>query len=352
MRLPLLVLLALPLAGALPATPLADSWISGSDATYWWAASSTRLPQMIASLHAARMNTLFVDAKDGEGAAAWDAALLPRAFAWSGASPVDRAVAAAHAASPKIAVAARFATFLDAHAAWEVVPSARIGSTDWIDPACPEARAWAAAAAVDLVLATGVDEVNLDFVRYPSPSELSSSTPLPCAGGTYASPRLPKTVVVATAAQEIAAAVKAVAPSVTVSGDVFGYSCYQPVTSVGHDAALLALALDHVMPMLYPTGFAGNAGADPYGTVRKATEACVDLVGDGDAVKPWIQGFSARGWTYSFPQVESQIRAVRDAGGSGAVAWWFPSLGTSATNWAALADAMPANWDERPFRVP
>ncbi len=329
-----------------------STWVAGADTTPYWAYDDARRVGAISASRAGHMNTVFVDGKISDGRVAWSSSAYPMAWSWpTGESPVERVVRDAGSGGERLAVAVRFATFHDPHAAANVVPAARIPGTSWLDPACPAARRHVVDEVLDLLARTDVDEVNLDFVRYPASSQVSATAALPCTGGTWANPATSKTMAVARAVGEIVAAVKTRYPAVTVSGDLFGYSCYAPVESVGHDAFLLARSLDVVMPMLYPTSFAGAAGADPYGTVRRATAACVEQAVSREKVKPWVQAFDADGYDYNTAaKVATQIDAVRDAGGSGAVAWWFVSMGTSSATWAPLASHMPEDWTQRPHR--
>lgn len=169
----------------------------------------------------------------------------------------------------------------------------------------------------------GFDEIQFDYVRFPTDGDLSA-TRYPGADG-----RAYQQVV----ADFLAHAREELAPyGVLVSADVFGL-----VTSVRDDMGIgqrleeIAGATDYVSPMLYPSHYErGNLGlpnpdAMPYETIyRSLVDARDRILAAGldtrTAVRPWLQDFSM-GHTYGADEVRAQIQATYDAGYTSWMLW-------------------------------
>jgi hypothetical protein len=268
---------------------------------------------VVRALDEANMNTYYVDAKTGSGEIGWATdADWPTPFDFDETGPVERATQAAHEADK--AASARYAVFHDAHATHTAHPEAQIGDSDWIDPACEVSQTHEIQQLDDLLTQTAVDEVNLDFVRYPTTADASEDAKLPCTGGTLGDASDERTRVLADALAAITTEIRQHHPNVALSADVLGYTCYTPLTSIGQDVAQIAATVDWLMPMLYPSFFSPAESVNPYLIVRQASEACIDTLGDASLVKPWIQGFDTTTGPHANPaSVGAQLQGARDA---------------------------------------
>lgn len=338
--LPLLAVSA-PVAGpaGVASASGAGPFAWGSDLSPWWSYDPAARAPALDTAKATGMTHVVTDAKDGWGLAAWStpsyATFTPFA---AGDGATERVVRDAQARG--VGVIARFDAFEDHEMARRYPAASLGGSPAWVDPACPEVRAALLGMARDLVLRTGVTQVNLDHVRYPDTSELPATTPLPCTGGRLGdAPGSVRTSVITGFVRDAAAAIREAKPGVTVSASVFAASVRGPLPHVGQDAGLLAHHLDVLMPMVYPSYFSASAEADPYGTVKDTTAVAVQRFGAAK-VKPWVQGFGA--YAGSGEKACTQIKAAADAGASGAFVWWFASMGTAPTPWASAAKCVPA----------
>ena len=169
----------------------------------------------------------------------------------------------------------------------------------------------------------GFDEIQFDYVRFPTDGDLSATRYPGLDGRAYAQ----------VVADFLAHAREELAPyGVLVSADVFGL-----VTSVRDDMGIgqrmeeVAGAVDYVSPMLYPSHYEkGNLGlpdpnAMPYETVYRSLVDARDRIRAAGldhrtAVRPWLQDFSM-GYDYGPDEVRAQIRATYDAGYTSWLLW-------------------------------
>ncbi len=327
-----------------PSGPSGGAFDFGSDIAIGSAYSNSVRGNVIDIAKASRMTIIFTDAKDGSGKAGWYTTNYPMSSSayTPGDGSVERAVRDAHANGFKSAV--RFATFTDVNAAAKF-PNSRIGDTNYLDPACPEVRAHMIGMLKDLTRRTDVDEINLDYVRYSA--TLPSWTTFPCTGGTAGQVTDKRNEVIASFVKEANAAIKSVRSDVKLSASVFPQSMKAPLTAYGQDAGRMAPHIDVFMPMIYPG--LNFRGQDPYKVTYDLTKAGVDRFGSAK-VRPWIQGEGTYAGTVA--PVCNQIRAVTAAGGSGALPWWFHTMGFSKSMWQSISDCLPATTTPSPTPTP
>jgi hypothetical protein len=186
----------------------------------------------------------------------------------------------------------------------------------WLDPGNPAVQEYVLTVIRELA-GSGVDEVQLDYVRYFADKKTTTSN------GT------PRTDVIAAfvkKAHDITAA-----KGILLSLDMFGIVVWQrdiDVLTVGQDVAKLKNNVDIISPMLYPShfskGFGGvkNPADEPYDFVFAGIKRMKDLVGSDVIIRPWLQSFPlgvTRGFNAKY--VQEQITAARDAGGTGWLMW-------------------------------
>lgn len=189
----------------------------------------------------------------------------------------------------------------------------------WVDPANAEVRAYIVAIAKEAV-ALGFDEINFDYIRYPTDGKLSdiiygngSSKRYEVIGGFF---------------KYLAEEMKD--EPAYISGDLFGLTTEkkgEDDMSIGQRLADAVEHFDYVMPMVYPShypvGYLGykNPANYPYEVVYNAMKAGVKQSVDKKAkLRTWIQAFNI-GAVYDGAKIKAQIKASDDAGADGWVLW-------------------------------
>jgi hypothetical protein len=216
----------------------------------------------------------------------------------------------------------------------------------WADPNYHAAWDYNAALAVEAAN-MGFNEVQFDYVRFPSDGSISQAT--------FAMENTQEN-----RAGAIAGLLKqtkeALAPyNVKLAADTFGYTAWVPDDlGIGQHIESLAPYLDVISPMVYPStysfGLPGespvyeNAIAYPYEIVNKSTRNAVErtkAVNPNIEVRPWLQDFQDYAFdkrVYTPGEIRLQMDGARDAGGRG---WllWDPAVAYTPE---ALVSAKPA----------
>lgn len=186
----------------------------------------------------------------------------------------------------------------------------------WMDAGAPPVWDYNIALAKD-ALARGFDEINFDYVRFPSDGDLADIK------YPYSDPNTPLHDTVA----KFFAYVKQKMPGERVSADLFGLS-----TSASDDLGIGQIIedgyknFDYVSPMVYPSHYAPgtlgykNPAQHPYEVVHYAMEHALARLEALNAsssdpapakIRPWLQVFDL-GATYDRAMVEEQVQAVKD----------------------------------------
>jgi hypothetical protein len=163
----------------------------------------------------------------------------------------------------------------------------------------------------------GFDEIQLDYVRFPTDGDLSAAR----------FPGRTREPLARTMARFVRFMVAGLHPlHVRVSADVFGLSATRDL-GIGQKPRVLARYLDAVYPMVYPSHYnAGEYGiADPAAEPGRTVAASLldfrwKLHGRKAKVIPWLQDFSL-GRTYSVADVREQVAAARRAHTAGFMLW-------------------------------
>jgi hypothetical protein len=222
----------------------------------------------------------------------------------------------------------------------------------WADPTSPALVTYSLALARE-AYARGFDEVQFDYVRFASDGKISS----------IVYPMYQKTELKVDAMKRFFAAVgdPLRKEKIPVSFDLFGLVCMgNDGLGIGQRLGDVLPSADFVSPMVYPShyanGFQGfvNPAVYPYQVIKISLDHAAKLVNpdlkissvqdvSGNEVKvppteaeqnvwkekdvnvrkqfrPWIQDFDI-GAVYTGAMIEAQIKAVRDAGGSGFLIW-------------------------------
>ncbi len=189
----------------------------------------------------------------------------------------------------------------------------------WVDPSNPEV--WkhvvsVAKEAADL----GFDEINFDYIRFPTDGSLSDIV--------YSNGAQTRYEVIGDFFSYVEEQMQD--EPVYISADLFGLTTEKKGSDDLHIGQRLADAVDHfdyVMPMVYPshypTGYRGykNPANYPYEVVYNAMKAGVKQAeGKKAKLRAWIQAFNL-GAVYDGKKIRAQIQASDDAGADGWVLW-------------------------------
>ncbi len=176
----------------------------------------------------------------------------------------------------------------------------------WINPTVAEGWEYPFALAAE-ACDIGFDEIQFDYVRFPSEAAAQSSGQL----------QMDEEDRVAAIAEFVAAARERIQPlGCAVSADVFGI-----IVSAGNDQGIgqrpeeLSRHLDAFSPMVYPSHYSpGWLGFDdpndhPYDVTTDAIENALRRIEPGTVLRPWLQSFW---WTDE--EIRRSIQAAEDQG--------------------------------------
>ncbi len=166
----------------------------------------------------------------------------------------------------------------------------------------------------------GFDEIQMDYVRFPSDGDLSKIV--------YKEENTPETRT--TAIRTFVARMRgALAPyNVFLSADVFGLTLViDPQSGMGIGQRVIDIApyVDYLCPMVYPSTFIpGNLGMEkpilnPYEVVSQSLRRGMKLT--STLMRPWLQAYSFDGVEYGLVRQDAQRRAAESVGSCGWTFW-------------------------------
>lgn len=163
----------------------------------------------------------------------------------------------------------------------------------------------------------GFDEIQFDYVRFPSDGDVSSIV--------YPGRRLePMATTIRRFLQYAVARLRPL--GARVSADLFGLAATHEL-QIGQAPQGIGRTVDAIYPMVYPSHYSSgefnliDPEAAPGETVGLSLADFKRAVGTGRArIVPWIQDFSLRR-TYTLFEVRQQIAAARAAGVAGFMLW-------------------------------
>ena len=198
----------------------------------------------------------------------------------------------------------------------------------WIDPTAPALTDYALALARE-AYARGFDEIQFDYIRFPSDGAL----------GNIVYPLHDRSATTEVAAmQEVWKRLGAPlrAEGIPVSFDLFGMTFLRTDDfGIGQRLVDVFQYADFISPMVYPShypnGFEGygNPALYPYEIVKRSLDEGAKLLESEAGIlpeasrpkfRPWLQDFDI-GAVYTAARIEAQIQAARDAGASGWMLW-------------------------------
>ena len=185
----------------------------------------------------------------------------------------------------------------------------------WVDPGLGEVWRYEVDIAEE-ALQLGFDEVQFDYVRFPTDGNISDVVSV-----------VPASQRVTAIAAFLDYAKERLAPyGRPVSADVFGFvATAEDDLGIGQHLEEVARSMDFVSPMVYPShypkgsyGFA-DPDAEPYGVIRHALGVAAGRIGT-EKLRPWLQSFSLR-HVYGPEEIAAQLRAVHETGISSWLFW-------------------------------
>lgn len=167
----------------------------------------------------------------------------------------------------------------------------------------------------------GFDEIQFDYIRFPSDGPLDTLT--------YEEETYPTREDALGAFLKYAD--KELEPTgVRIAADVFGLAATEDGAGVGQFMDKLAPHLDAVNPMTYPSHYpVGSFGYDapnaqPYEMVRESMkdfEEDTKKVNPDIEIRPWLQDFDLGDPPYGPEEIRAQMQAVYDSGETGWLLW-------------------------------
>lgn len=170
----------------------------------------------------------------------------------------------------------------------------------------------------------GVDEIQFDTVRFPTPS---------ASGPPHFSQEATRESRVTAITGFLSMARGQLEPlGVKIAADVAGYTCWRQDDSViGQDLERMGQYLDVLCPVLQPSTFGSGipgykmAVAHPYEVVyHSAKQAINRLKATGCTVRPWLQDFQDYRFdkrVYGKDEIQAQVKGCFDAGCVGFMVW-------------------------------
>lgn len=186
----------------------------------------------------------------------------------------------------------------------------------WVDPTSQEVWDYNIAVAED-ALSRGFDEINFDYIRFPTDGNLDVLSYPFYQGKTLKADEIEKFFSYLDEHLHKN-------PEVKISADLFGLSTvYRDDMGIGQLLENALAHFDYVDPMVYPSHYgAGSLGykspaSYPYEVVKYSLDQGMARLQAGTfrgKLRPWLQDFNLLGIKYHAKEVRAQIQATYDAG--------------------------------------
>ena len=316
-----------------PAHIVPPAAVKGIYMSSWVAGAKKWRSELAAFADETEVNAIVIDIKDYTGRISFlvqDGVLVGLGYSENRIPDIKEFIEELHAKN--IYVIGRIAVFQDPHLA-KVRPNLAIKRAAggvwkdkqglaWVDPASSDV--WDIAARIGKEAENvGFDELNYDYVRFPSDGNLHDIR-YPFWDGKKS-----KAEVIAEFFAYLSRELET-AP-VPISADLFGLTTWnKDDLNIGQVLELALPHFDYVSPMVYPShypaGFQGykNPAQHPYEVIKTAMERARDravAIGENpQKLRPWIQDFDL-GADYDASMIKLQKQAVYDAGLVGWLSW-------------------------------
>jgi hypothetical protein len=305
------------------------------------------------------MNAVVLDFKDYDGRFTYDSK-LPLALETHASihhiPDMERTIRFAHRYG--IRIIARVACFHDPWTAPKKTELSIMGNwggpfpAGWLDPGNDKAHSYID----DIVkeaLSYGVDEVQLDYVRYPVHAGMRNAD--------YKLGKRTRIEVIRDFVREVHAIVAE--KKVPLSLDIFGVTAmsYRPdIEALGQDIAVLAPECEALSPMVYPShydkGFMGwdEPGNHPeiiaIGVKGSLEQMRAGHVEHGAVIRPWLQAFHWKSPEFGPKYLYEETKQAESSGGVGWLMWNPGQAYPEA--WRGLPIVQPAAEPAKPGAEP
>lgn len=175
----------------------------------------------------------------------------------------------------------------------------------------------------DEAYSVGFDELNFDYIRFPSDGNMIDIA-YPFSQGKVKSDAL----------KDFFAYIDTTfhAKNIPISADLFGMTTSnKDDLGIGQILENALMHFDYVAPMVYPShyppNFMGisNPAAKPYEIIKyalsKGTERAIIASTTPNKIRPWLQDFSINGTYYTPEMIRAQIKATYDVGLTSWMLW-------------------------------
>lgn len=308
--------------------------IRGIYLTAYSAGSPTKVDKIIANIKGTKINAVIIDIKDYSGYLSYDSNIpLVNELKLEQIKIKDLKGVIEKLHQNNLYVIARIAVFQDPalsskRPSW-AVQNKNTGQIwkdnkglSWLDPANPVVWKYHTEIAKEAI-SLGFDEINLDYVRFPSDGAISAMVfPNWKNNGTKA--EVIKKFFTFFAKELMNE------PAYT-SVDLFGLTTtVKNDMNIGQVLENATPYFDYVCPMVYPShypnGYLGykNPANYPYEVIFKATQTANERITSSTPqrakIRPWIQDFDL-GADYTASMIKKEIQAIKDAKGFGYLVW-------------------------------
>ena len=191
----------------------------------------------------------------------------------------------------------------------------------WLDPASQDVWDYVVEIAKE-AHKVGFDEINLDYVRFPTDGDISAII------YPFWDYKTPKKEVMRSFFEYISERIKPL--GMFLSADLFGLTLTSKTDlNIGQWLEYAAPYLDYICPMVYPSHYpAGHDGfinpaAHPYEVIHDALvvgNERLASISSSAKLRPWLQDFDL-GANYNAKMIELQKEAVYNAGAYGWLLW-------------------------------
>ena len=284
-----------------------------------WTAGSSRFPELVRFVKNNNLNAMVIDLKDDTGVCSFQTEVdFARKIGAQSRRIAELPKLLADLKKEGIYTIARIVAFKDSHLARkrpDLAFQAKSGGIwrdrkgeSWVSPYSQEVWQYLTELGKEAIR-IGFDEVQYDYVRFPSDGKLSN---LVYPEGRPVTKQISAFLCYAT--EEI----HSVNPAAIVSADTFGLAgSAQDDLGIGQYLEELDGTVDYLSHMAYPSHYApgtyglANPNANPYQTIKES-------IGDHQKrltksrLRPWLQAFTLGPPAYGVGELQDQIKALRE----------------------------------------
>ncbi len=300
----------------------------------WVAATPSFRAKLVKLIDETELNTVVIDIKDATGKIAFlthDPKLTALGSTENRISDIDSFIASLH--EKGIYVIGRIAVFQDPYMTeknptWAIKRKSDgaiwkdFKGLSFLDPSNKAVTEYTVAIAKESY-AHGFDEINFDYVRFPSDGKISDIA-YPNTDGTTS-----RADIMEAFFTDLHESVKDT--GMVTSADLFGLvTTSTDDLGIGQVLEKTLPYFDYVCPMVYPSHFGSgwngfkNPADHPYEVIKismtKAVERAKAIGQDPLKLRPWLQDFNI-GATYTAEMVKAQIKGTYDSGLNSWLMW-------------------------------